>query len=202
MQKNAHPISLSQQQKASWLLEPWPCLVVDNFLKADELSSAISDIDHEPCVFTIEDRAIGRIEFDVLRSHVLWRALYSKPTISLLASAFQGIISLDASNLIQMRRSNDATPEFGVHNDFEEGESTIVSLLYLSTGWTDGSGGEFLLYKQETDPYASAVIAPALNRFIAFRTLPNHWHAVSKVRNWTRLSAMALWKYNPLCCPR
>jgi hypothetical protein len=198
MPRDDHSSSHNCQQVLFWQLDPWPCLVVDNFLDADALRLAMEEVDQDGYNFTIESRITGRIEYDVLRSRVLWQILYSKSTVELLSSAFQGGISLDASNLIQLRRSNDDTPEFGVHNDFTEGENTIVSFLYLSDGWAQDLGGELFLYKHQVDSAPSATLAPILNRFIAFRTLPGYWHAVAKVRDWTRLSAMALWKFNPL----
>src|SRR5690606_24249887 len=115
-------------------------------------------------------------------------------TIELLSANFCGSISLDARNLIQLRRSDNATPAFGIHNDHVDGEDTIVSFLYLSPGWKREYGGELLLYCRETDVKPAATVEPLQNRFVAFRTLPSHWHAVAKVTNWTRLSAMALWK--------
>lgn len=146
-------------------------------------------------MFAIEDRKAGRIEYDILRSPSVWRRLYSTSTTNLLFAAFGGRVSLDVRNLIQLRHSDDATPAFGIHNDFVDSEDSIVSFLYLSREWTSDRGGELLLYEKETDAEPSAVVEPILNRFIAFRTLPEHWHAVAKVRNWTRLSAMALWKF-------
>jgi hypothetical protein len=36
-------------------------------------------------------------------------------------------------------------------------------------------------------------VYPIRNRFIAFQTKPEHWHAVKRVHGWERLSVLALW---------
>lgn len=187
-------VSHSAAIEGERLCNPWPLLIVDNFLPESVLAQALQDIDASESAFTIEDRRVGRIEYEILRSKDLWRYLYSIDTIELLSNNFGGSISLDARNLIQLRRSDNSTPAFGMHNDFVEGEDTIVTFLYLSAGWKKEYGGELLLYSHDAAIEPAASVQPLQNRFVAFRTLPTHWHAVAKVQHWMRLSAMALWK--------
>lgn len=194
MRKNVGQVSHSATIDGERLCNPWPLLIENNFLPESALTQVLHNFDTTENSFTVEDRRAGRIEYDILRSEILWRHLYSINTINLLSATFGGSISLDAQNLIQLRRSDNETPAFGIHNDYVEGEDTIVSFLYLSTGWRKEFGGELLLYSHETDVEPTKSVEPLQNRFIAFRTLPSHWHAVAKVTNWTRLSAMALWK--------
>ncbi|HJV74581.1 MAG TPA: 2OG-Fe(II) oxygenase [Noviherbaspirillum sp.] len=190
MDQESHSETIDKER----LCNPWPLLIVDNFLPGSVIAKALKDIDASKSAFTVEDRRVGRIEYDILRSKNLWRHLYSLDTINLLSATFGGSISLDARNLIQLRRSDDATPAFGIHNDFVEGEDTIVSFLYLAAGWKMEYGGELLLYSHEAAVKPDAAVEPIQNRFVAFRTLSTHWHAVAKVKKWIRLSAMALWK--------
>ena len=174
-------------------LTPWPHLVLDNFLPEDALAQSLSEIQADTYGYEIEYRGTGRIEFSVLKSPTLWRQIYSKRTVSILSSAFGVELKLDKHNLVQLRRMNEETPEFPVHNDFAENEDTIASFLYLSSGWSPSCGGRFHLFGSKQQAIPSLSIIPIRNRFLAFRTEPAHWHSVEKVHGWERLSILSLW---------
>jgi|SRR5579859_833187 len=178
--------------------DPWPHLVLDDFLPATVLQECLCEIGAQDYDFEIENRGTGRIEFSLLKSKVAWRAIYSKETIALLSLAFGVKVKLNRDNYVQLRRMNDATPEFPVHNDFASKEDTIASLLYLSPGWTNTSGGRLHLYKTESQNVPSLSIAPLSNRLVAFRTLPSNWHSVERVHGWERMTILALWDVEDL----
>jgi hypothetical protein len=71
------------------LTYPWPHLIVDNFLPAAVLEQSLSEISADTYAYDIEARGTGRIEFSLLKSETLWRAIYSKSTVSLLSSALE-----------------------------------------------------------------------------------------------------------------
>jgi hypothetical protein len=173
--------------------EPWPHLVVDNFLGEEVLARSLAEIGCDTYNFDIEPRGTGRIEFSLLRSETLWRAIYSRQTIVLLAKAFGVDVKLDRGNMVQLRRMNEDTPEFPVHNDFTASEDSIASFLYLSSGWSESCGGRLRLFESEKKEAPSASIEPRQNRFVAFQTKPCYWHSVERVHGWERLSALALW---------
>lgn len=172
---------------------PWPHLVVDNFLPSAVLAQSLLEIGADTYDFEIENRGTGRIEFSVLKSKTLWRGIYSKRTVSLLSSAFGVGVKLNKHNWVQLRRMNDDTPEFPLHNDFASNEDTIASFLYLSSGWSSECGGRLHLFESEKQCAPSASIEPVENRFVAFRTKSSYWHSVERVHGWERLSALALW---------
>ena len=172
---------------------PWPHLIVDNFLSEDALQQALLEIGRDTYAFDIEARGTGRIEFSLLKSERLWREIYSKRTIALLSASFETDVSLNRDNFVQLRRMNDETPEFPMHNDFTSNQDSIASFLYLSTGWTPDRGGRFHLYASDKDQAPAASIEPLQNRFLAFRTKPEHWHSVERVHGWERISALSLW---------
>ncbi|MGY3698959.1 hypothetical protein ACVIGA_009101 [Bradyrhizobium sp. USDA 3240] len=174
-------------------LDPWPHLVLDDFLPPAVLEECLREVGSENYEFEIESRGSGRIEFSLLRSKAAWQAVYSKETITLLSLAFGVKVKLNRDNYVQLRRMNDATPEFPVHNDFASNEDTIASFLYLSPGWRSTSGGRLHLYKAESQSVPSLSIEPLCNRLVAFRTLPSNWHSVEKVRGWERRAILALW---------
>jgi 2-oxoglutarate-Fe(II)-dependent oxygenase superfamily protein len=173
--------------------DPWPHLVLDNFLPATVFQECLREIGAEDYNFEIENRGTGRIEFSLLKSKIAWRAIYSKETIALLSLAFGVKVKLNRDNYVQLRRMNAATPEFPVHNDFASNEDTIASFLYLSPGWRSSCGGRLHLYEAESQNVPSLSIAPLSNRMVAFRTLASNWHSVERVCGWERLSILALW---------
>ncbi|MBV8130435.1 MAG: 2OG-Fe(II) oxygenase [Planctomycetaceae bacterium] len=95
--------------------------------------------------------------------------------------------------MLQLRRMNDLTPEFPLHNDSASSEDTIVSFLYISRGWSSKCGGYLHLFRSGEQRTPSNSIEPIANRFVAFRTRASHWHSVERVCGWERLSVLALW---------
>jgi hypothetical protein len=177
--------------------EPWQHLVADDFLPAEVLDQSVKEVAAESYEFGIEYRGAGRIEFSLLRSETLWRAVYSKRTVALLKQAFGVQAALNKQNMLQLRRMNDDTPDFPTHHDHVEGGHTIVSFLYLSPGWSGKCGGRFNLFEANDQETPSSSIEPIQNRFLAFRASPSHWHSVDGVRGWERLSVLALWDIEP-----
>jgi hypothetical protein len=172
---------------------PWPHLIVDNFLSTSVLARTLAEINPGTHGFEIEYRGSGRIEFSLLKSKTLWKAIYSKRTIQLLSAAFDSPITLNRDNWIQMRRMNAETPEFPIHSDFDSDQFSVASFLYLSEGWAEERGGRLNLFATEDDHLPATSISPIQNRFVAFQTRDQHWHSVEKAHDWERLSALALW---------
>ena len=173
--------------------EPWPHFVIDNFLANETIDAAVDEIGVHSYEYEIDERGKGRIEFTLLQSRVLWKALYSKRTLETLSTAFRCGISLNKKNLIQLRRMSDATPSFPLHNDFILGSNTIVSFLYLSKNWSPNCGGRLLLQKDGEVVSAPIAVEPIFNRLVAFQTNAEHWHSVESVTSWKRLSALSVW---------
>jgi hypothetical protein len=172
---------------------PWPHLLIDDFLPSDVLARAHAEIDSARYDFEVEARGTGRIEFSLLKSETLWRAIYSKRIISLLAAAFAADVTLNKDNMLQLRRMNDDTPDFPIHHDHVSDDDTIASFLYLSPGWSRKCGGCLHLFGSNEQTTPSLSLEPIENRFVAFRTKPSHWHSVERVYGWERLSILALW---------
>jgi hypothetical protein len=172
---------------------PWPHLVVDDFLAPEVLTKSLEEIRCEQYAFEIENRGQGRIEFSLLKSETLWRAIYCRKTMDLLATAFDTKVSLNRKNFVQLRRMNDQTPDFPVHNDFAADGKTIASFLYISSGWKEEFRGHFNLFETGEQSSPSWRLAPVQNRFLAFVTDAAHWHAVDRPLSWERLSVLALW---------
>ena len=175
------------------IASPWPHLIVDNFLTAAVLTQSRSEISAVSYEFEMESRGTGRIEFSLLKSETLWRAIYSKRTVSLLSRSFGAGVKLNKHNWVQLRRMNEDTPEFPLHNDFTSNEETIASFLYLSSGWSGKCGGRLHLFESDKHCGPAASIDPIENRFVAFRTKSTHWHSVERVYGWERLSVLSLW---------
>ncbi len=172
---------------------PWPHLLLDDFLPSHQLAQSLSEIESDTYDFGIEGRGTGRIEFSLLKSKILWRAIYSARTLSLLSAAFDVEVSLNKHNMLQLRRMNDHTPEFPRHNDFASTGETIASFLYISPDWSIRCGGHLHLYGSDEQDKPSKSISPIQNRFVAFRTKDCHWHSVERVYGWERLSVLAMW---------
>jgi hypothetical protein len=186
------PPSSHELQSARLIAHPWPHLIVDNFLAKSVLEQSLTEI-NDTYSFEIEKRGSGRIEYSLLRSETLWRAVYSRRTIHLLSAAFEVPVALSRDNWIQLRRMNADTPEFPLHHDFVSSEDSITSFLYLSSGWVQEYGGRLHLFVSEDDSTPDTSIAPLQNRFVAFQTKARHWHSVEKVHGWERINALALW---------
>ncbi|SRR6266403_1177693 len=172
---------------------PWPHLLLDNFLPSRELQQSLAEIASDSYEYGIENRGTGRIEFSLLKSKTLWRAIYSPRTLFLLSAAFEVEVSLNKHNMLQLRRMNDQTPEFPRHNDSTSTGETIASFLYISRDWSSRCGGHLHLYATEEQETPSKSISPIQNRFVAFRTNAYHWHSVERVYGWERLSVLAMW---------
>jgi hypothetical protein len=178
---------------AKFITCPWPHLIVDNFLATSVLAKSLAEINPDAQSFEIESRGSGRIEYSLLRSKTLWKAIYSKRTIGLLSAAFEGSVTLNRDNWIQLRRMNAETPDFPLHTDFDSNQCGLASFLYLSAGWAEKRGGRLNLFVAEDDRLPSTSIPPIQNRFVAFQTRAHHWHSVERVHDWERISALALW---------
>jgi 2OG-Fe(II) oxygenase superfamily len=172
---------------------PWPHLLVDDFLPDEVLRRAITDVQSETYEYEMESRGSGRIEFALLKSETLWRAIYSKRTIALLSAAFGVDVQLNKHNMVQLRRMNDLTPDFPLHSDFTSDGDTIASFLYISGDWSTKCGGYLHLFESGEQETPCISIEPIQNRFVAFRTKASHWHSVERVCGWERLSVLALW---------
>jgi hypothetical protein len=172
---------------------PWPHLIIDDFLPPGVLAAALFEIGQKDYEFGIESRGSGRIEFSVLESEAMWRAVYSRRTMGILSEAFGVPLTLNTHNMVQLRRMNDETPAFPVHNDSDAEADTVAAFLYISDGWTRRRGGRLLLYATKGHVRPTRAIAPLQNRLVAFRTRPDHWHSVERVRAWKRLSVLSLW---------
>lgn len=59
---------------------------------------------------------------------------------SSFSSAFGVEVKLNRNNMVQLRRMNEGTPEFPVHNDFTSNQESIASFLYLSPEWSESRG--------------------------------------------------------------
>jgi hypothetical protein len=154
---------------------PWPHLLVDDFLASDILARSLTEVNYETYDYEIEARGSGRIEFSLLKSESLWRAIYSRNTVTLLNSAFTAKVRLNKQNYVQLRRMNDETPDFPIRNDFVTGSETIASFLYLSAGWSAARGGRLNLFTSEDQHGPCQSIEPIQNRFVAFCTKSSHW---------------------------
>ena len=172
---------------------PWPHLIVDNFLTSALLTQSLLEISANRDTYDMEPRGAGRIEYSLLKSETLWRAIYSASTVSLLSNSFGVELKLNKHNMLQLRRMNEDTPEFPLHDDFTSDEDTIASFLYLSDKWSRRCGGRLLLFESNEQRRPVVSIDPIQNRFIAFRTSASHWHSVEKVYGWERFSVLSLW---------
>ena len=174
-------------------MEPWPHLVLDDFLSSEAIDIATAEVESYSYEYEIDQRGDGRIEFALLRSKTLWKEIYSLSMIRTISEAFRLQVTLNKKNLIQLRRMTENTPAFPLHNDFILGSNTIVSLLYLSRCWRADNGGRLLLHESGLASDPTKIIDPICNRLVAFRTKAEHWHSVEKVSGWDRRCALAVW---------
>jgi hypothetical protein len=177
---------------------PWPHLLLDDFLPCDVLKECLVEVNSETYEYDMEARGTGRIEFALLKSKALWRAIYSRETIALLSAAFGVSVKLNKHNMIQLRRMNELTPDFPLHNDFTSDGDTIASFLYISRDWSAKCGGRLHLFGSNQSDAIPTSIEPLMNRFVAFRTKASHWHSVERVCGWERLSVLSLWNIEEL----
>ncbi len=167
--------------------------MLDGFLPKAVLAAGLEEIASADHRFEIEPRGTGRIEFSLLQSKTLWRAIYARRIVDLLSAAFGVPVRLNKDNWLQLRRMNDETPDFPLHSDHTGEADTIAAFLYLSPGWSPDRGGRLRLHEVEDQPAPSLCIEPVQNRFVAFQTKADHWHSVERTYGWDRLSLLALW---------
>lgn len=172
---------------------PWPHLVLDNFLDAEVINRSIKEIEAISYKYDTDYRGSGRIEYSLLESPTLWRSIYSKKLIETLSKAFNAKISLNKENLIQLRRMNEDTPPFPLHNYFIFGNNSIVAFFYISKDWQPTCGGRLILNPPGNPESSAKPIDPIFNRLVAFQTKAEHWHSVEAVIGWERLSVLSVW---------
>ena len=64
--------SLIAREREEWRMttDPWPHLLLDDFLPAAELAAGLDEVAAADYEFGIEPRGTGRIEYSLLKSHV------------------------------------------------------------------------------------------------------------------------------------
>jgi hypothetical protein len=85
----------------------------------------------------------------------------------MLRDAFDTRPRLNKSNMLQLRRMNDETPEFPPHSDFCEGQDHIAAFLYLSDGWDQQRGSRLCIHAGEAAASPAAFVGLLLNRRVA-----------------------------------
>ena len=134
---------LSSNGEAGFALrrDPWPHLVLDGFLPGDVLEKALQEVRRtnvrirNGAARQRADRILASQEQDPVA-----RDLHPENFDS-LSAAFGVKVALNKQNLLQLRRMNNLTPDFPLHNDFTSQSDTIASFLYLGPGWTVQCGG-------------------------------------------------------------
>ncbi|OYW45300.1 MAG: hypothetical protein B7Z08_10625 [Sphingomonadales bacterium 32-68-7] len=172
---------------------PWRAIIVDRFLPEDILTEAFDHIIDTEYEYNIDYRGNGRIEFDVLRMHALWRLLYSKEMSAFISAIYLRRAKLNQENLIQIRRMTEDTPEFPVHNDYILGKDSVISFLYLSPSWSPERRGRLVMHENPQGTGEISFIDPIQNRLVLFQNCRKNWHSVERVTDWTRYAILSVW---------
>lgn len=116
------------------------------------------------------------------------RIVFSPETLSSLATRYGSLFDrrmteracVTAHKLVQGQT-------IGIHTDEPRGDrETHRLLVQLNRGWCDSYGGELLLLGGGTIDALHSVVAPHHNRAVGFEMSDHSFHAVAKVRGWTR----------------
>lgn len=168
------------------LREPWPHLVLDDFLTRSEFEIVTTAFSRTRD-FIVERREHSTIEYCSCSDPYVYKAFYSINLINIIDTLFTTRARIIPTQGIQFRRVRPETGRFPVHSDYTGEPCSFVCMLYINSAPTSsGTGGELELYDAKNLLEVRKTLEPKPNRLVVFEAAPPHCHAVAAVSGWTR----------------
>lgn len=174
---------------------PWPHFILDDFLPFETFKSVQERIFSKENAYETDESHPAKIQLRHMDDIPLAELFFSKTVRRLFEGIAGKALKPNLELAIQFRQMTPESPEFPPHMDLVESPS-LVALYYIAPNWTKQKGGEILLLEKEnSDFYDSKTkwIEPKENRLLLFMTSEDGWHAVRKVKDWTRTLVLTEW---------
>lgn len=173
--------------------DPWPHILCGGFLQEEFVLRVQARMLTTRHRFKIDRGDPTRIRYKLIDDLDLARTILSSEFLRFVQACAECSVRINETNSLQLRMMDRRSPYFPVHCDNLAGTRSLVSILYLSPGWTPRSGGRLLLHKSDRVP-PSAAIEPLPNRLLLFFGDWGHWHSVERVSGeWRRFTLMSEW---------
>ena len=178
----------------NWVLDPFPHVVIDNYLKEEEFNNLLEELDKsEPKILSefstaLEDKQIFNNDNLNKNAKRLIERLGSIE-IKNIISSFVGnlkILSLAETENFSGYSTFHITKNNGIlgshidHSDIQDGEYIHIAnaIFYASAKWEKNWGGETIFYSRNGF-YPKISIEPVPNRLIIFIHTSNSFHGVN-----------------------
>ncbi|MGF1888093.1 2OG-Fe(II) oxygenase [Photobacterium profundum] len=173
---------------------PWRHIIIDDFIEPSDFIYAQKELFSSELSFSIDSDDKYQVQYSLLRYLPLARLFYSFEFKVLLSRITQTDLSLNESNMVQLRLADNSTPRFPRHIDSSDKGRSLVVIYYMSSNWKTEYGGRLLLHKNKYSLKREAIcIEPKKNRLVAFFSDKENWHSIEKVNGWSRYSVMSEW---------
>ena len=161
-------INIDAFRKTPLITEPFPYLVLPNFIRQAELSTLINEYPEVP--------GAGSYPNDTLSISPTFQALIDEMKSTEFRDAVAEKLTMDLANKPTMMtiRGHCRATDGKIHRD---SDSKIVTfLLYMNPTWEHDSG-QLRLLKNDHDLNAIiAEVPPLAGTLIMFKVTPNSWH--------------------------
>jgi len=155
-------------RKAAVVAEPYPHLIIDNFIRAEALADVVRSFPAVP--------KRGSVPLDAVSSAGAFAALMEEMHSPALRSLIGERLGMDLSDkppMITLRGHTD-TKDGDIHTDSKS--KLVTLLLYLNPGWTAPGGRLRLLYNNKDLTRYAAEISPEAGHCVIFKVTPDCWH--------------------------
>ena len=155
-------------RKATLVPEPFPYLIIDNFIRPEVLSDVVGSF---PAI-----KKRGSFPPHAVACSGLFATLMQEMQSDELRDLIGERLGMDLANRPPMITVRGRTSEKDGEIHTDSTSKLVTVLLYLNPGWASPVGRLRLLYNnRDLVPYA-AEISPEAGRCLIFKVTPNCWH--------------------------
>ena len=155
-------------RKATLVPEPFPYLIIDNFIRPEALSEVVASF---PAI-----KKRGSFPPHAVACSGLFATLMQEMQSDELRDLIGERLGMDLTNRPPMITVRGRTSEKDGEIHTDSTSKLVTVLLYLNPGWASPVGRLRLLYNnRDLTPYA-AEISPEAGRCLIFKVTPNCWH--------------------------
>jgi len=153
---------------AAVVVEPYPYLIIDNFIRQEALAEVVKSFPVVP--------KRGSVPLDSVPCSGAFAALMEEMHSVALRDLIGGRLGMDLSDkppMITLRGHTD-TKDGEIHTDSKS--KLVTLLLYLNPGWQAAGGRLRLLYNNKDLNRYAAEISPEAGHCVIFKVTPDCWH--------------------------
>jgi SM-20-related protein len=161
-------INAATLRTAAVVAEPFPYLIIDNFIRPEALAGVVKSFPGVP--------KRGSVTLDAVSCSGTFATLMQEMHSTELRDLIGERLGMDLSDkppLITLRGHTD-TKDGEIHTDSKS--KLVTLLLYLNPGWQAPGGRLRLLYNNKDLGRYAAEISPEAGHCVIFKVTPHCWH--------------------------